>query len=89
MLSGFSFGDDAAKDVNKMYQSLNFEKLRKGVMITDLSDEDIIRRSGMKAAPLSVKVGFRKNEAIRNLTEKMKRHITREDIDKIKEKLGR
>ena len=58
-------------------------------MITDLSDEDIIRRSGMKAAPLSVKVGFRKNEAIRNLTEKMKRHITREDIDKIKEKLGR
>lgn len=43
----------------------------------------------MKAAPLSVKVGFRKNEAIRNLTEKMKRHITREDIDKIKEKLGR
>lgn len=89
VLSGFSFGDDAAKDVNKMYQSLNFEKLRKGVMITDLSDEDIIRRSGMKAAPLSVKVGFRKNEAIRNLTEKMKRHITREDIDKIKEKLGR
>lgn len=89
VLDDMEFCENSADDVVRFYQSLNFEKLRKGVMITDMTDEDILALSGAKLSQTRIKAAYAKNEATRRLIEKLKRHITREDIDKIKRKLGR
>ena len=88
-LEGFEFSDNTAEDVDKLYRSLNFEKMRKGVMITDLSNEDILRRSNHRASNHKIRTAYKRNERIRVNSERLKRYITREDIDKFKRLIGR
>lgn len=89
VMSDFDFGSDTVKAVHKLYRTLNFMKLRKGVMITDMSEEDIMARAGCDVNRFAIRAGYLRNETVRKMTESLKRHITREDIDKFRRRLGR
>lgn len=89
VMSDFDFGSDTVKAVHKLYRTLNFMKLRKGVMITDMSEEDIMARAGCDVNRFAIRAGYLSNETVRKMTESLKRHITREDIDKFRRRLGR
>ena len=88
-LEGFEFSDNTAEDVDKLYRSLNFEKMRKGVMITDLSNEDILSKSNCSISNRKIRATYSRNERIRVNSERLKRYITREDIEKFKRLIGR
>lgn len=88
-LEGFEFSDNTAEDVDKLYRSLNFEKMRKGVMITDLSNEDILSKSNCSISNHKIRATYSRNERIRVNSERLKRYITREDIEKFKRLIGR
>jgi uncharacterized protein (DUF2267 family) len=63
--------------------------MRKGVMITDMTHEEILYRSGCRVSEGAVRRASARNQYIHNVIEGMKRHINKNDIKKIKEKLGR
>lgn len=88
-LEGFEFSDNTAEDVDKLYRSLNFEKMRKGVMITDLSNEDILSKSNYSISNRKIRAAYSRNERIRVNSERLKRYITREDIERFKRLIGR
>ncbi len=89
VLSDFDFDSSTVKAVHKLYRTLNFMKLRKGVMITDMEEEEIISRSGYDANRTAIKVGFAVNEAVRRMREGLKRHITKEDLERFGIRLSR
>ena len=89
VLDDFVFSEYPSKDVQMMYKALNFEKIRKGVMITEFTGEELMARAGLKSAGLSIKLGYAKNETIRKGIERLKRHLNKEDIKKIKRILKR
>ncbi len=89
VLSDFDFDSSTVKAVHKLYRTLNFMKLRKGVMITDMEEEEIISRSGYDANRTAIKVGFAVNEAVRRMREGLKRHITKEDLERFGIRSGR
>ena len=89
VLSDFDFDSSTVKAVHKLYRTLNFMKLRKGVMITDMEEEEIISRSGYDANRTAIKVGFAVNEAVRKMREGLKRHITKEDLERFGIRLSR
>jgi glycosyltransferase involved in cell wall biosynthesis len=89
VLSDFDFDSSTVKAVHKLYRTLNFMKLRKGVMITDMEEEEIISRSGYDANRTAIKVGFAVNEAVRKMRESLKRHITKEDLERFGIRSGR
>lgn len=84
VLEDFVFSEYPAKDVRMMFKALNFQKVRKGVMITDMTEEEMLARAGVKLSAFSVKLGYAKNETIRKGIERLKRHLNKEDIKKIK-----
>ncbi len=89
VLSDFDFDSSTVKAVHKLYRTLNFMKLRKGVMITDMEEEEIISRSGYDANRTAIKVGFAVNEAVCRMREGLKRHITKEDLERFGIRSGR
>lgn len=74
---------DIKSFVKSEYSLLSFDKLRKGVMITDMSDAEIRKRAGLAKAGLNTVVMYATNEGTRRAIEKVKRLITREDIDRL------
>lgn len=88
-IEGFCFSGDLKKDVVRLYRSLPFAKLRKGAMITDLSEEDILSRAQRAASPITIKWNHAVNSGIEHMIQRAKRHITREDIDSLKKKIGK
>ncbi len=88
-LQKFVFTENDILDVQALYRLFNFEKIRKGMMITLLTEKDILDRCKMKSLNFSIKANYLKNNSISLMIEKAKRRITREDIDKIKKKLGK
>ena len=89
VLEGFRFGENSSEDVMRLYRNLRFEKLRKGTMITDISQEDMLRKLNCGRPRMRVKWGCAKNEAVAHAIQNLKRHITKEDIDRLKRKIGR
>ena len=89
VLEDFVCSECPAKDMQMMFRALNFEKIRKGVMITELTGEELMARAGLKSAGLSIKLGYAKNEAIRKGIDRLKRHLNKEDIKNIKRILKR
>lgn len=87
-VEGFLFGRDSAADVIRLYRSLPFVKLRKGAMITDISEEKIFERAKDAASPAAIKWSHRVNSGIEHMIQRAKRHITREDLDGLKRKIG-
>lgn len=84
----FEFTDSPEKDVARLFSIMKFEKQRKGVMITDMTHEDLMKRAGY---PVSEVVACRasvKNEYIYHTIERIKRHINKEDVKRLKSKLG-
>lgn len=88
-LQDFTFSAESAEDVKKLYKTLVFEKIRKGVMITDMTQQSILEKTDNNMSAFRIKMGYTKNEIIRKFIERLKRHITKEDINRIKKKLGR
>lgn len=84
ILEDFIFSENPAKDIQMMYKALNFEKMRKGVMITEFTQDELMERAGHNVKSLSIKFGYAKNEAIRKGIERLKRHLNKEDIKNIK-----
>lgn len=89
VLEDFVFSGYPAKDIQMMFKALNFEKIRKGVMITDFTEGEMMERAGIKSAGLSIKIGYVKNETIRRGIERLKRHLNKEDIKNMKRILKR
>lgn len=88
-IGGFSFSGDTEEAVVKLYTALNFEKMIKGAIITDITEAELLKRSKARIKRAKINMMYRKNECIRVVSERMKRHITREDIDRIKAMIGR
>lgn len=88
-LERFVFTENDISDVQALYKAFNFEKIRKGTMITLMTEKDILLKSKNRPSNLSIKVNYLKNNGINVMIEKAKRKITREDIDKLKKKLGK
>lgn len=74
---------DIKSFVKSEYSLLSFDKLRKGVMITDMSDAEVREHAGLAKAGLNTVVMYATNEGTRRAIEKVKRLITREDIDRL------
>ena len=85
----FVFTGKGELDSQALYRKFNFEKIRKGTMITTLSEEDILNRSNCHTSALVIKFKYIKNRGISKAIEKAKRIITKEDIENIKKKLGK
>lgn len=88
-LEGFKFSSDAVSDIRKIYASLPFERLRKGTMITDMSEDEPVSRALHTPSESSIRFAYFKNEKASRAVEALKRHVTREDMEKIKKMLGR
>ena len=88
-LEGFKFSSDAVSDIRKIYASLPFERLRKGTMITDMSEDEPVSRALHTPSESSIRFAYFKNEKASRAVEALKRHVTREDMEKIKKRLGR
>ena len=89
VLSDFVFSEYPAKDIQMMFKALNFEKIRKGVMITAITQEAMMERAGLKYIGISTKLNYLKNETIRAGIERLKRHLNKEDVKNIKRILKR
>ena len=85
----FVFTGKGELDSQALYRKFNFEKIRKGTMVTTLSEEDILNRSNCHTSALVIKFKYIKNRGISRAIEKAKRIITKEDIENIKKKLGK
>ncbi len=88
-LESFKFTEDSREDMEKLYRNLKCERLRKGMMITDMKEKDFL--VGMKCPPPQRTINFRhaKNSFKDRAINRLKRHITREDIEKFKSKIGK
>lgn len=88
-LEGFRFGSRLEKDVDKLYRTLSFERLRKGAMITDMTDENFMARAKETPGELSIRLCHNRNSRTDRLIQRLKRHITREDIERLRRKIGK
>jgi glycosyltransferase involved in cell wall biosynthesis len=84
VFSKYDIIEDGTKAIHSLYETPHFEKLRKGLMITDLSQEDFIRKAGESPSKITVNLLSSKNNMIANFINGAKRHITKEDIDNLK-----
>ena len=57
-------------------------------MITDITEEKILARALHRPSDAAIKLSFFQNEKISGAIEGLKRHITREDIENLKKRLG-
>lgn len=87
-LEGFKFSENSDEDMRKLYTCLSFERLRKAAMITDITEEKILARALHRPSDAAIKLSFFQNEKISGAIEGLKRHITREDIENLKKRLG-
>ena len=85
-LESFEFTENSQTNVMMLYKNLNFEKIRKGSMITYISQEDIFERKGDRPSEMILKLSQTKNRQITNATIWLKKHLTREDVEKLKKK---
>lgn len=83
-IEGLSLGSDLRDDIRRMYSVMKYSKLRKGFMLTDMTDDDIGIMSGENYLNPLVGINYIKNETLDGMIKGMKRVITREDIDRIK-----
>ena len=88
-LEGFRFSGRGPHDVDTLYRTLSFERLRKGAMITDMEDEDFLARAETSPPAILVKCRHSQNSRADRLIQRLKRHITREDIENLKSKIGK
>ena len=58
-------------------------------MITDMKEDDFIGSMNRRPSRLAVNLGYAQNRFFDTVINWMKRHITREDIDKFKRKIGK
>ncbi len=89
VLEDFDFGIDPVGEVAKLFHALNFEKMRKGVMITEYSQEDLLNRADAVPSNFAITVNYAKNERIRQTIEGLKRHLNKDDVKRIKQMLKR
>lgn len=89
VLESFEFTDDRIYNTKKLCSNLSCERLRKGVMITDMKEDDFIGSMNRRPSRLAVNLGYAQNRFFDTVINWMKRHITREDIDKFKRKIGK
>lgn len=89
VIEDFKFTDEPVNDIEMFFRTLKFEKMRKGVMITDMTHDEILYRSGSRLSAGAIRRASARNQYIHNVIEGMKRHINKNDIKKIKEKLRR
>ncbi len=87
VLDGFKFTEDPVNDIEIFFRTLKFEKMRKGVMITDMTGEEILMRSGSGISTGIIRRAAARNQRMHDFIEGMKRHINKNDIKKIKERL--
>lgn len=88
-LEGFKFSANPSEDMMRLYRNLSFEKIRKGVMITDDSRANLLQTAKQEGLGASVRWRHAGNEAITHMLQNLKRHITREDIDRFRRKMGK
>lgn len=86
VIDRFKFTDDPVNDIEILFRTLKFEKIRKGIMITDMTQEEILYRSVTSISEGAVKRASMKNQCIHDAIEVIKRHINKNDIKRIKEK---
>lgn len=89
IMEGYDFSQSKRKGILDFYRALSVEKLRKGIMITDLTNEDFIKRSGKKTMGIFALLSYGKNELIRFSIDRLKRYINKEDVKKFKGKFIR
>lgn len=87
-LENFQFNNNGVMDVANLYGGKTFLKVRRGTMITDITDKEVMRKALKKAPELLTFINGEKNIAIESAIRKLKRCITREDIDKLKRIIG-
>lgn len=80
------FTDDPVEDIKALYKTLNFIKLRKGLMITTMSQEEIIARIGNIATEKRAERASKRNQLISVIVSRIKKHINKEDVKRIKAK---
>lgn len=83
IMEDFDFTDNPANDIESLFQNLKFEKMRKGMMITELTQEDLLSRTNYDISENKIRRADRWNQRIYNSVERLKRHINKEDINKI------
>lgn len=88
VLEAFKFNDDSY-NADKLCKDLSCERLRKGVMITDMKEKDFLDRMDIKPSRIAINSGHARNTLYDRAVSRLKRHITREDIDKFKRKIGK
>ncbi len=81
--------DQIPENLDNLYRNLKFEKLKKGMILTSLSEEEIISKAKTKPSRVNVFIHYEKNKIIGSIIERLKRHLTREDINKIRKKVGK
>lgn len=80
---------ESTDEVVTLYKTLKFERLSKGMMITDMDDAAILNRTAKKPLAFAIRLNAYVNNAVDRAVWRLKRLVTREDIDKLKKRLGR
>lgn len=80
----FKFSENQAEDITNLFLAFNFEKLRNGAILTDLSKDEFVYRVQNKHNKILVGIRHKKNECICRVIELLKHNINIEDINRIK-----
>lgn len=78
---------DSRVTCEKLFSALNFERIRKGTMITYLTEEEIIERAEIKPSAAYVNIHYAVNDSIKKTMGFLRRYINRNDISNFKRKL--
>ncbi len=88
-LSSYNFNSNHHEDALMFPAAFNYAKLRKGIMISDITDEELAANAPDKPNRLIVNMNYLKNDTEDRVIQMLKRHITREDINKAKRIFGK
>ena len=75
---------DGVQISKSLYETKKFERIRKGPMIVTAGTWEKMRSRCVRPSALRMCFNDKKNTLINRLAENIKRHITREDLDKVK-----
>ena len=78
---------DSRVTCEKLFSALNFERIRKGTMITYMTEEKIIERAEVKPSAAYVNIHYAVNDSIKKTMGFLRRYINRNDISNFKRKL--
>lgn len=84
IVDGLVFLDEPVNDIDKFFRTLKFEKIRKGKMLTGLTQEQLLSRANIQISKSKIHRADVINLQIESIIENLKKHVNKEDVKKIK-----